>query len=56
MSTIKLTIVPVKLDSLPTETSLCNTFPSTAALTCVIKTSLVEIYERSKDLYYLRED
>ena len=43
MSTNKLTIVPVKLDPLPTETSSFHYSPDTAALACFIKTAVAEI-------------
>lgn len=43
MPTNKLTIVPVKLDPLPTETSSADSFQQTAVPSCVIKTSATEI-------------
>ena len=43
MSTNNLTIVPVKLDPLPTETSSFHFTADTAALACVIKTTVAEI-------------
>ena len=43
MSTNKLTIVPVKLDPLQTETSSFRSSPDTAAPSCVIKTAVVEV-------------
>lgn len=43
MSTNKLTIVPVKLDSLPTKTTSFHSSEYTAAVSCVIKTAEAEI-------------
>lgn len=43
MSTNKLTIVPVKLDSIPVEISSNHSLQYTAELSCVIKTAVAEI-------------
>lgn len=43
MPTNKLTIVPVKLDPLPTETSSFHSSQYTAAPGCIIKTAVAEI-------------
>ncbi|MDM5246335.1 MULTISPECIES: hypothetical protein [unclassified Lysinibacillus] len=43
MSTNKLTIVPVKLDPIPTETTSTNSFQQTAGPSCLIKTAAGEI-------------
>ena len=43
MSTNKLTIVPVKLDPLPIETSSFHSSQYTAEPSCVIKTAAAEI-------------
>ena len=43
MSTNKLTIVPVKLDPLPTESATLHSSYDTAAPSCVIKTIGAEI-------------
>ncbi|MFJ7640669.1 hypothetical protein ACQKL0_19825 [Peribacillus sp. NPDC097264] len=43
MSTNKLTIVPVKLDPFPTETTSFHSSEYTAVLGCVIKTAEAEI-------------
>lgn len=43
MSTNQPTIVPVYLDSLPTEQSSISSFPHAAGPSCVIKTAAAEI-------------
>ena len=43
MSTNKLTIVPVKLNPLPTKTSSFNSSQHTAAPSCIIKNAVAEI-------------
>ena len=43
MPTHKLTIVPVKLDSLPTESATLRPSHDTAAPSCIIKTAETEI-------------
>lgn len=43
MPTNKLTIVPVKLDSLSIENSPTHSFQQTAGPSCVIKTAAAEI-------------
>lgn len=43
MLTNKLTIVPVKLDPLPVETSSINSIQYTIEPSCVIKTAAAEI-------------
>lgn len=43
MSTNKLTIVPVKLDPLPTESTTFRSSHDIASPSCVIKTAVAEI-------------
>ncbi|KOP78714.1 hypothetical protein AMS59_12975 [Lysinibacillus sp. FJAT-14745] len=43
MPTNKLTIVPVKLDPIPAETTSSHSFQQTAGPSCVIKTAAGEI-------------
>ena len=43
MSMNKLTIVPVKLDALPTESPISHSSHNTAAPSCIIKTAVAEI-------------
>lgn len=44
MSTNKLTIVPVKLEPLPTKSATLHSSHDTAAPSCIIKTAQTEIF------------